>query len=42
MHFREAILYVSLFGAAAVIILVCGVGLLVWLAGGRARPLKKD
>ena len=35
-------LWGCLLAAAAAIGIVCGVGLMVWLAGGRTKPPKKE
>jgi hypothetical protein len=42
MHLINLILMVGSLLAAAAVTVVCGLGLVVWLAGGTTRPLKKE
>ncbi len=42
MHFFELALMFGGLAAAGAVGFVCALGLVVWVAGGRAKPLKKE
>jgi hypothetical protein len=42
MNFRDAFLYLFTFGAGAAICVVCVVGVMVWFAGGKNKPPRRQ